>query len=123
MAAQPPSHSEQAALSLAMAVVASSLGPLLLLDGDLKVVAASASFASAFDIDPDTAAGCALFALGGGEWNDPGLWPLMIGAAAGEAQVGVLEMGLRPSGRGARHLIIHAQRLVYLDQENLRLLM
>ena len=37
--------------SLALALVASSDAPILLLDGDLAVVAASASFSRAFEID------------------------------------------------------------------------
>jgi hypothetical protein len=48
VAAQTPVYSEEAALSLTMAVVGSSPGPLLLLDGDFNVVAASASFDSTF---------------------------------------------------------------------------
>ena len=38
--------------SLALAVVGSSTAPLVLLDGDLKVIAASASFFTAFQINP-----------------------------------------------------------------------
>ena len=42
----------EAANSLALAVVAASDAPLLLLDDNLVVIAASASFCRAFRIDP-----------------------------------------------------------------------
>ena len=122
MAAQTPTYSEEAALSLTMAVVASSPGPLLLLDGDLNVVAASASFASAFEIDPATAPGRPLAGLGDGEWDTPQLRSLLQATMSGAAKIEAYEMNLQRPGRSARSLVIHAQRLVYLDLENVRLL-
>ena len=50
--------------ALALALVASSDAPIVLLDGDLMVVAASASFARAFQIDPAAASARSLFSLG-----------------------------------------------------------
>lgn len=50
MAARSPGHSEEVALSPTMAVVASSPGPLLLLDGQFNVVAANAA-----ELEPDAA--------------------------------------------------------------------
>jgi two-component sensor histidine kinase len=123
MAAQPPTHSEEAALSLTMAVVASSPGPLLLLDGDLNIVAASASFASAFEIDAPSAAGRPLSSLGAGEWDAPQLRSLLDATLSGAAKIEAYEMDLKRPGKGDRRLVIHAQRLVYLDLKNQRLLM
>jgi two-component sensor histidine kinase len=123
MAAQTPSYSEDAALSLAMAVVSSSPGPLLLLDGDLRIVAASASFAQAFEIDPYAVAGHPLATLGAGEWGVPQLRSLLDATASGAAKIEAYEMDLERPGKATRHLVIHAQKLVYLDLENLRLLM
>jgi two-component sensor histidine kinase len=123
MAAQPTGYSEHAALSLAMAVVASSPGPLLLLDSDLNIVAASASFAAAFELDPATVVGAPLASLGAGEWGVAQLQALLGAAAAGAAKVEAYEMDLKRQGQKTRRLVIHAQRLVYLDLENLRLLM
>lgn len=58
MAAQPAlPQSRDIAESLGIAVVASSRAPLLLLDGDFLVIAASASFCQAFAISPDYVAG------------------------------------------------------------------
>jgi two-component sensor histidine kinase len=123
MAAQPTGYSEQAALSLAMAVVVASPGPLLLLDGDLSIVAASASFAAAFEIDPATVAGRPFAGLGAGEWGAPELETLLAGAVSGGAKIEAYEMDLKRQGQKTRRLIVHAQRLVYLDLDNLRLLM
>ncbi len=55
--------------SLGMALVLSSPTPLLLLDGDLAVKAASGSFCSAFDLDPSKVVGVAFQTLGAGEWG------------------------------------------------------
>jgi hypothetical protein len=60
-----------AALNLALAIVASSNAPVLLLDAGLTVIAASKSFCRAFQIDPGEVAGRSLAALNKGEWNAP----------------------------------------------------
>jgi two-component sensor histidine kinase len=122
VAAQTPTSSEEAALSLTLAVVASSPGPLLLLDGDLNVVVASASFSSAFEIEPASIAGRPLSSLGAGEWHAPQLRSLLDATLSGAAKIEAYEMDLQRPGRDDLRLIIHAQRLVYLDLENQRLL-
>lgn len=122
MAAHAPSSPEEAALSLAMAVVASSLGPLLLLDGDLNIVAASVSFAAAFALDPATLAGRGIASLGEGEWNVPQLQSLLAATLSGAASIEAYEMSLVRRDAGPRQLLIHAQKLVYLDLDNRRLL-
>ena len=123
MAGQPPAYSEEAALSLTLAVVASSPGPLLLLDGDLNIIAASVSFSETFEVDAANAQGRPLASLGAGEWNAPQLRSLLDATMSGAAKIEAYEMDLRRPGERTRRLVIHAQRLVYLDLENLRLLM
>lgn len=66
----PPLH-PLAATSLAMALVASSRAPILLLDEDLTVISASVSFGEAFDIDPATVSDTSLADLGGGNGTSP----------------------------------------------------
>ena len=56
----------EAADSLALAVIASSNAPVLLLDGALDVIAASETFCDAFQIDADSVLGQPLAALGMG---------------------------------------------------------
>lgn len=122
MAAGAPNLSEHAILSLAMAVVASSPSPLVLLDGDLKVVAISHSFAEAFAVDTTKAPGAPFLSLGGGEWGIPQLRSLLSATASGAAAVEAYEVDLNAPGRGVRRLVVHAQKLTYLDLEHVRLL-
>ncbi|MDB5444167.1 MAG: histidine kinase [Phenylobacterium sp.] len=109
--------------SLALALVASSDAPILLLDGALTVIAASASFAQAFQIDPASAAGLSLFALGEGEWDVPQLRSLLRATLSGVADVQAYEMDLRRPGREPRRLVITAHELDHGDPENVRLLL
>jgi two-component sensor histidine kinase len=105
----------EAALSLALAVIAGSNAPVLLLNGDLNVIAASRSFCRAFDIDPASVRGCSIFALGGGEWDVPQLRSLLTATLRGYAEIEVYEMELRRDGREVRLLVLNAQKLDYAD--------
>jgi two-component sensor histidine kinase len=109
-------------LALALAVVGSSTAPLVLLDGDFSVVAASASFFDAFQIDPTEAVGQSLFGLRWGEWNVPQLRALLKATAAGKARVDVYEMDLKGDRPKPRRLMVNAQKLDYGDPENVRVL-
>jgi two-component sensor histidine kinase len=110
-------------LSLALAVVDSSTAPLVLLDGDFVVVAASASFFRAFQVKPADAVGQSLFELGAGEWDVPQLRALMKATAAGAAEVEAYEMDLRGDRGKIRRLVISVHKLDYGDSAHVRLLM
>ena len=122
MAPHPPVHSD-VTLDLALAVVASSTAPLLLLDKDLTLIAASKSFCRAFQIDPQSVTGHTLGELGAGEWNVPQLTMLLRATASGFADVEAYEMDLRRPGRDDRHLVLNAQKLNYGNGESVRLLL
>jgi two-component sensor histidine kinase len=122
MAAQIPTAVEEAALSLTLAVVSSSPSPLLLLDGALNIVAASASFYGAFALDPALAPGSPFFSLGDGEWDLPQLRSLLAATLSGTASIQAYEMDLKRPGQPTRRVVVHAQRLVYLDLHHVRLL-
>lgn len=110
--------------SLAMAMIAASHSPLILLDGELRVVAASLSFCRAFKIDPGQVAGRAFAKLGRGEWNVPQLDSLLLGILAGRAdQIDGYEMDLKRAGSGTRRLVLNLQKLAYADKDNVRLLL
>jgi two-component system, sensor histidine kinase PdtaS len=111
----------EAADSLALAVIASSNAPVLLLDGALGIVAASASFCDVFQIDPDRVAGRPLAALGDGEWNVPQLASLLRATAAGAARIDAYEMDLKRPGKVSRRLVVNARKLDYFDADNIRL--
>jgi len=109
--------------SLALALVATSDPPILLLDGTSTVIAASASFARAFDIEPEHLEGLSLFALGSGEWDVPQLRSLLKATLSGAANIDAYEMDLRPPGQAERRLVITAHILEYGDPANVRLLL
>jgi two-component sensor histidine kinase len=109
--------------SLALALVATSDAPILLLDGDLTVIAASTSFARAFQIDPAVTNGRSLFDLGAGEWDVPQLRSLLRTTLSGALDVEAYEMDLKRPGRPARRLVIRAHQLNYADAIGERLLL
>jgi two-component system, sensor histidine kinase PdtaS len=110
-------------LNLALALVASSTGPLLLLDRNLCVVAASSSFCQAFEIDPAGVSGCQFSALGAGEWNVPQLLSLLKATALGYAQVLEYEMDLVRQDQAPRCLVVNAHKLAYGDIDEIRLVL
>jgi len=109
--------------SLTLAMIASSDAPLLLLDGDLNIIGASKSFGRTFSVDSAAAQGLSVFDLGAGEWNLPKLRSLLTATASGHAAIEAYEIDLSPPGRGARSLVIKAQKLEYGDTEVARVLM
>ena len=62
---------------LAEAIVDAIREPLLVLDPDLRVIAASRSFYRTFAVTPRKTEGQLVFALGDGQWNIPGLRALL----------------------------------------------
>jgi two-component sensor histidine kinase len=107
--------------SLGMALVMSSSTPLLLLNEELVVKAASGSFCRSFSVSADSVVGTELFALGDGEWEIPQLRSLLTATAAGSAAVDAYEMDLKRAGDPARCLIINAHVLDHHPDEALRL--
>ncbi|HEY4941451.1 MAG TPA: sensor histidine kinase [Rhizomicrobium sp.] len=122
MAPHPTAHAD-VSLNLALAVVASSTAPLLLLDEDIALIAASKSFCSAFAIEPKSIAGRTLGELGAGEWNVPQLLSLLEATAAGYAEIEGYEIDLERAGQPARRLVLNAQKLDYGNSESVRLLL
>jgi two-component sensor histidine kinase len=108
--------------NLAMALIASSSTPLLLLDGGFDVVAISDSFREAFDIGRWPAPGTPLADLGAGEWNVPQFASLLKATATGLAEIDSYEMDLERPGRAGCRLVINARRLDYGDPGAVRLI-
>lgn len=108
--------------NLALAIIASSNAPALLLGGDLNIIAASASFCRGFAFDPQDVAGRPLFKLGAGEWDVPQLRSLLRATLAGHARIEAYEMDLNGDAE-PRRLVLNAQKLDYGDAEQVRLLL
>ena len=109
--------------SLGLALVMASSTPLILLNEQLVVQAASGSFCRAFSIDPTSVVGKELFALGNGEWNIPQLRSLLTSIASGAAAVDAYEMDLKRGGEPVRCLVLNAQMLDHDPDEALRLVL
>lgn len=122
MAERPPTHPD-VSLSLAMAVVASSSAPILLLDDDFCVVATSDSFCRAFQMPAGDIVGRPIFALGDGEWDIRQLRSLLGATASGNAEIEAYEMDLAPAGKSVRRLVLNAHKLEYGDEDKVRLLL
>ncbi|MCW5714706.1 MAG: ATP-binding protein [Bauldia sp.] len=96
-----------------MAMVESSSAPLLLIGGDLAVIAASRSFCNVFQIDPASIDGRRLSGVGSGEWDVPQLAQLLRITASGQAEVDAYEMDLERDGVPSRRLVLNARKLDY----------
>jgi two-component sensor histidine kinase len=115
-----PLHVEAAST---LAVIASSNEPLLFLKADLEVIAASASFCRAFQIDPMTIPGRKLSELGGGEWDMPKLSSLLKATASESVEIAGYEIDLIRESKETRSLLVNAHRLDDGAKTTTRLLM
>ena len=109
--------------SLGLALVISSNTPLVLLDSNIVVLAASLSFCQSFGLDPAAVPGRSLFDLGAGEWNKPQLRALLRATASGSAEIEAYEMDLTRPGEATRCLHIHAHVLEYAGIDPLKMVM
>jgi two-component sensor histidine kinase len=111
------------ALTFGRALIGASSLPLLLFDGEPRVVGASRSFCTAFDIDPSLTDGRTLAELGGGEWNIPQLRLLLENALLEGPEMGDYETDLVRVGRPPRRLVVNVQNVLHDDTKNPRILM
>lgn len=116
----PTVHFEAAST---LAVVMSSHEPLLFLSDDLRIIAASASFCRAFEIDPASVTGRQLAELGQGEWAMPRLHSLLTATATGSARIDAYEIDLQRANQKTRNLVVNARTLDDGDLEHIRLLL
>ncbi|MDB5541334.1 MAG: Signal transduction histidine kinase [Devosia sp.] len=108
---------------LALAIVASSSAPMLLLDGHLKLLAASASFCDAFQIAPASVPGQQLASLGSGEWDLPQVASLLRATVSGDAAIEAYEIDYVRDDGPVRRLVLNAQKLDFADGTKLYVLL
>jgi two-component sensor histidine kinase len=106
-----------------LAVVTASNSPLLFLSADLTVIAASASFCRAFEVDPASIPGRKLGALGGGEWDMPRLRSLLSATASGASDIAPYEIDLVRKDQPVRNLVVNAHKLEDGNAQHVRLLL
>ena len=113
----------EVAPSLASALLNTSHLPLLLFDGDLKVVSVTPSFSIGFGLERASVLGRSLTEIGAGEWAIPQLRLLLENAQLGGPALGDYETELVRPGVGPRRLIVNVQTIIYDDVLNARILL
>jgi two-component system, sensor histidine kinase PdtaS len=108
--------------ALALALVRASSVPVLLLDGDLTVIAASDSFCYAFQMAPGQVPERTLAELGRGEWDSPQVRALLRSTMLGYTRAGVYEMEIKRKDREPRRLVLNAVKLETGDPKLVRVL-
>jgi PAS domain-containing protein len=96
---------------LAEAIVDAIREPLLVLDPDLRVLAASRSFYRTFAVTPRKTEGQLVFALGDGQWNIPGLRALLEDIIPKRRTVEAYEVKHEFPSIGRRVMLLNARRV------------
>jgi two-component sensor histidine kinase len=97
--------------SLAEAIVDAMREPLLVLDLDLRVIAASRSFYRTFAVTPHKTEGQLIFELGDGQWNIPGLRALLEDIIPKRRTVEAYEVEHEFPTIGRRVMLLNARRV------------
>ena len=101
------------ACAIAQAIVDTVREPVLVLDKDLRVIAASRSFYSAFKVSPDHTQGKPLYALGEGQWDIPGLRTLLDKIIAEHGVMEDYEVEHEFPDLGKRTIRLNARQVFY----------
>ena len=96
---------------LAEAIVDAIREPLLVLDPDLRVIAASRSFYRTFAVTPRKTQGQLIFELGDGQWNIPGLRALLEDIIPKRRTVEAYEVEHEFPSIGRRVMLLNARRV------------
>ena len=103
------------AWALAQGIVDTVREPFLVLDSDLRVIAASRSFYSAFKVKPDDTQGRLLYTLGDGQWDIPKLRVLLEKIVPEKGVMEGYEVEHEFPGLGHRTMRLNARQVFYDD--------
>jgi two-component sensor histidine kinase len=101
------------ACALAQAMVDTVREPLIVLDKDLRVIAASRSFYVKFTTNPDDSRGKHLYELGDGEWDFPRLRELLENIIPGHREIDDYEVEHDFPRIGKRVVLLNACIVLY----------
>jgi two-component sensor histidine kinase len=101
------------ACALAQAIVDTVREPMLVLDKDLRVIAASRSFYSTFNSDPVHTQGRHLYAVGDGAWNVPKLQVLLEKIIPENGTIEDYEIEHEFPACGKRIMCLNARQVFY----------
>ncbi len=99
--------------ALAQAIVDTVREPLLVLDKDLRVVAASRSFYLTFRVNRQETQGRLLYALGDGQWDIPALRALLEKIAPDHSVLDDFEVEHEFPEIGQRVMLLNARKVFY----------
>jgi two-component sensor histidine kinase len=111
------------AQTLAEAIVDTIHEPLLVLDGGLRVLAASRAFYEIFKVDSDHTMGCRLYDLGDGQWNIPALSELLETIIPTQVAMDGFEVEYDFPGVGQRTMLLNARKVLYETSANSTILL
>src|ERR1017187_1736341 len=101
------------AWTLAQGIVDTVREPVLVLDKDLRVIAASRSFYSAFKVKPEDTEGRLLYTLGDGQWDIPKLRVLLEKIIPEHGVMENYEVEHDFPGLGQRTICLNARQVFY----------
>lgn len=108
-----PSNSLDDANILAQAIVNTIPEPFIILDADLRVLAASRSFYETFKVDAVHTQGSLLYALGNGQWDIPALRLLLETIIPDHVAMDDFEVVHDFPELGQRTMLLNARQVVY----------
>lgn len=108
-----PLQQVEDAQTLAQAIVNTIHEPFLVLDSDLRVLAASRSFYETFQVVAEHTYGCSLFALGDGQWDIPALRLLLETIIPERVAMDDFEVEHDFPGLGRRTMLLNARKVLY----------
>jgi PAS domain S-box-containing protein len=109
--------------TLAEAIVDTVREPLVVLDRDLRVVAANRSFYRTFGVEPQTTLGQMFYELGNGEWNIPALRKLLEDVIPKRHTVEAYEVEHEFPTIGRRTMLLNARQVFDEEHPDLALLL
>ena len=111
------------AWALAQGIVDTVREPVLVLDKDLRVIAASRSFYSAFKVSPEDTKGRLLYTLGDGQWDIPKLRVLLEKIIPEKGVMEGYEVEHEFPGLGPRTMCLNARQVFYEGGANTTILL
>jgi len=123
MVGENPVTSAEQHRSLEEAIVDTVREPLLVLDGEFRVVAASRSFYRTFNVTPQETEGRSLYELGDGQWNIPALRKLLEEIIPRYTTIEGFEVEHEFPTIGRRTMLLNARKVFYEGNNSTNLLL
>lgn len=109
--------------TFAQAIVNTIPEPFVVLDDQLRILAASRSFCTAFRVDPDDMAGRTLSSLGGGQWDIAALRALLETIIPQHVVIEGFEVEHDFPDLGRRTILLNARQMVDDDGSKTKILL